>query len=302
MTADRGRFTDNLTFSQQYGYEPLPEPMRLEEISDDLRREIWNAVRATLIEKRQFGYYDDDYSFCVSDSKFIERVLGRFIKRAENEIPTDYAKVMNYFQHVVTKSRFNCLLDLIEIMIDERCEASEFVGHIKNSFEKNAAAYWLDTSLRPYRFVPCASKEQGEATRQAIETIRECGMDGASEHLRKAAERINAREYGDSIRESVHAVESVARRIAPGKRRSLASALDSLENVGLLKHPKLKEAFKKLYDYASDEPGVRHARLNKGPPQVGQGEAMFLFGACASFAAYLTDKHRQVGEREADVG
>lgn len=302
MTADRGRSTDHLTFSQLYGYQPLPEPMRREEISDDLRREIWNAVRATLIEKRQFGYYDDDYSFCVSESKFIERVLGRFLKRAENKIPTDYAKVMSYFQHVVTKSRFDRLLDLIEIMIDERYEAHEFVGRIKNSFEKNAAAYWLDTSLRPYRFVPCASKEQGEATRQAIETIREGGMDGASEHLRKAAERINAREYGDSIRESVHAVESVARRIAPGKRRSLASALDSLENVGLLKHPKLKEAFKKLYDYASDEPGVRHARLKKGAPQVGQGEAMFMFGACASFAAYLTDKHRQVGEREADGG
>lgn len=241
MSAEHDDFPEHLTFSQRYGYEPLPEPMRPEEISDDLRREIWNAVRATLIEKRQFGYYDDDYSFCVSDSKFIERVLGRFTKRAEDEIQTEYKTVMNYFQHVVTKSRFDRLRHLIEIMIDERREAHEFVERINNSFKKNAAAYWLDTSLRPYRFVPCASKEQGEATRQAIETIREGGMDGASEHLRKAAERINAQEYGDSMRESVHAVESVARRIAPGKRRSLASALDSLENAGCSSIPRSRK-------------------------------------------------------------
>ena len=47
------------SFSQRYGYEPLPEPMRLEEISNDLRREIWNAVREVLVEKRggPSGYY-----------------------------------------------------------------------------------------------------------------------------------------------------------------------------------------------------------------------------------------------------
>ena len=32
-------------FSLRYGYEPLPEPMRLEELSSDLRRKIWNEVR-----------------------------------------------------------------------------------------------------------------------------------------------------------------------------------------------------------------------------------------------------------------
>ena len=39
------------SFSRRYGYKPLPEPMRLEELSSDLRREIWNAVREVLLEK-----------------------------------------------------------------------------------------------------------------------------------------------------------------------------------------------------------------------------------------------------------
>ena len=44
MTSSRDGFSDHHTFSRRYGYEPLPEPMRLEEISEDLRREIFNAA------------------------------------------------------------------------------------------------------------------------------------------------------------------------------------------------------------------------------------------------------------------
>ena len=32
-------FPAHFTFSQRYGYEPLPGPMQLEQLSDDLRRE-----------------------------------------------------------------------------------------------------------------------------------------------------------------------------------------------------------------------------------------------------------------------
>ena len=54
MAEKRDSSADHLTFSQRYGYEPLPEPMRLEHISDDLRREIWNALREFLTPRR--GY------------------------------------------------------------------------------------------------------------------------------------------------------------------------------------------------------------------------------------------------------
>ena len=51
MRNDHDDLPDHLTFSQRYCYEPLPKPMKLEEISDDLRREIWNAIRELLLEK-----------------------------------------------------------------------------------------------------------------------------------------------------------------------------------------------------------------------------------------------------------
>ncbi len=48
MGDNRYQSDDHLTFSQRHGYESLPEPMQLEELSDDLRREIWNATREFL--------------------------------------------------------------------------------------------------------------------------------------------------------------------------------------------------------------------------------------------------------------
>ena len=119
-------------------------------------------------------------------------------------------------------------------------------------------------------------------------------MSGAGAHLRDAAQHMNAEQYADSIADSIGAIESVARSIEPKASRSLGPALDSLENAGVLRHRALKEAFKKLYGYASDEPGIRHAPVFETKADVGLDEAILMFGACASFAAYLARKHREV--------
>ena len=118
-------------------------------------------------------------------------------------------------------------------------------------------------------------------------------MDGASTHLRHAADHINARQYPDAITDCIHAVESVARIIDPKSSTTLGPALHSLEQADVLNHPALKQAFLNLYGYTSDEQGLRHALLDKDAADVGLEEAVFMFGACASFAAYLTQKHRQ---------
>ena len=148
--------------------------------------------------------------------------------------------------------------------------------------------------------IPRINREAGEATRWAIETVNTSNMDGAATHLRQATEHISAGQYADSIADSIHAVESVACAIDPKANKTLGSALNSLERAGLLKHRALKEAFKNLYGYTSDEQGVRHALVFKSEADAGLDEAVFMFAACASFAAYLVQKHRLVGEGGTD--
>ena len=70
-----------------------------------------------------------------------------------------------------------------------------------------------------------------------------------------------------------------------------AQPLKNLGQQGISAHPALNEGFEKLYGYTSNEQGVRHALLDQGQSNVGQDEAVFMLGACASFASYLWRKH-----------
>ena len=293
MTAERDILSEHLTFSQRYGYEPLPEPMRLEHISEALRRDIWNSVRAHLLKRRTFAY--GATFFKEKEKRFIERVLGRPEKTPESRVSTDYEEVMNKFEHIMMSGCFSRILDFLEVVFDEMEFPDIFAEQIKDLFKRHAAAYWLDLSQRPYRFSPSASQEQAEATQQAIETIRRGGMDGAATHLRQAAGHVNAGQYTDSIADGIHAVESVARMMDSNSSKTLGPALGSLERAGVLKHPALRRAFDTLYGYTNTEQGIRHALLDKDSADVGLSEAIFMLGACASFAAYLSEKHRQVG-------
>lgn len=300
MGDNRYQSDDHLIFSQRYGYEPLPKPMKLEEFSDDLRREIWNTTRELLISLRSINavLQYSPYYFDEETGRFFERVLGKALKQPEDEIDTSYYKVINQFKDSILNGIFYEVLNLIEILINERRYDKEFVNRISKLFETHVAAYWLDKSNYPYKFFPRSNKAQGEATREAIKTIQDGGMKGAATHLLDAVAHINAQQFGDSISDSIHAVESVARQIDP-KSKTLGPALNSLEKADLVKHPALKEAFSKLYGYTNDEQGIRHALLDKNSPDVDLDEAMFMFGACASFAAYLVSKHHKMQE-EAD--
>lgn len=300
MNDDRKQSKKYLTFSQRYGYVSVPEQMRLEEISDDLRREVWNEARRLLFLMRGStplgNYYFEDKA-----ARIIERIIGELDNISEDDVSTDYDDVIMFFKISILSYPFNKVLDLIELIVREspklEIKDNRFGTEVRRSFEKYAAAYWLDTSNLPPRFFPRSTKMQGEATRSALATIHGEGMKGAETHLRQAADHISARQFADSITDSIHAVESVARTLDP-KAKTLGEALNSLERSGFLKHRALKEAFSKLYGYTSDEQGIRHALLDKESPDVDLDEAMFMFGACASFAAYLVNKHRKAAQQQ----
>ena len=301
----------NLTFSQRYGYEPLPEPMRLGQISDDLRREIWNITRKffdEIITWSDTGMYSKP-CFKVDVRQRIEVILGKLLKKPEDEIDTSPEAVLLQLKTIIIKHKFNDILDFFEhffnyITIDISSipdrKLSGYRKYISILLDEHAAAYRLDTSKQPFQFIPRSSKEEGEAVQQAIETIQEEGMDNASNYLRKAAGKINKRQFSEAVRDSIDAVESVARRIAP-KSSTLGGALNSLAKNGLLSNNELKAGFEKLYAYTNSAAGIRHPTVLKDSSDVGLDEALFMFGACASFAAYLVSKHRQQTEgRESD--
>ena len=93
-------------FSERYGYRELPEAMQLEELSPELRRDVWNTVRALLRESRLdtgLGYY-----FPLETEAFVERVFGHLLGKPEDEIPTSYDHVMDMTKALIIYGSFSC--------------------------------------------------------------------------------------------------------------------------------------------------------------------------------------------------
>ena len=184
---------------------------------------------------------------------------------------------------------FNNVFDLFQIIMRHPYCPTSFTTNVAGIFERCQLAYVVDTE-HPATILPAATKQEGEAFINALTEFREAGLQGTETHLRKAAELVNQGDRAGAVRESIHAVESVARQLDPNAS-TLAPALTSLEKSGHL-HPALKEAFSKLYGYTSDEKGIRHSLLATETSAAGQDEALFMLGACASFASYRWRRHR----------
>lgn len=310
MATEREKFPAHFRFSQRYGYEPLPEPMRLEYISGDLRREIFDATYLFL------GGMSTDCGWIIGlDSECIKIILGEVQKIPQIKVKLYFDHVVESFENVILRGNLSDFLDCLEIIINRSLEFLEGIIRLKGElliftpesslfdavsklrneiarlFDKHAAAYQLDISKSPYWFLPRVSKEQGEATQQAIETLHEGGMDSAAQHLRQAAEHMKNKQYPDSVADSIHAVESVAGEVDPKSRKTLGKALDSLEEEGILQNSFFKEALKKLHGYAN-QPGIRHGQHEGSTVNVGLDDAILMYGACASFAAYLAQKRQ----------
>ena len=91
-------------------------------------------------------------------------------------------------------------------------------------------------------------------------------------------------DYRNSIKESISAVEAMARVVSQNPKATLGEALKVLEKRGHL-HPALKDGFSKLYGYTNDDDGIRHAMLEE--PHLDQSDAKYFLLTCTSFINYL---------------
>ena len=218
-------------------------------------------------------------------------VHGDFFKRPMDEFypdGTDFYR--SYKARILSKLPFNRLFDLFQIMMRHPNCPGEFARGVAEIFNKCQLAYVVDTQ-EPVTILPAVTEQEGQTILGAIEVFRKAGLGGTEAHIRNAAELIKSSQWADSVRESIHTVESVARQLDPAASKTLGPALNSLEKNGRL-HPALKKAFSSLYGYTSDEEGIRHPLVTHSTAPVNQDEAVFMLGACASFASYLWRRHQ----------
>ena len=126
-------------------------------------------------------------------------------------------------------------------------------------------------------------------------------FDGARKHLKKALNFLSDREHPDyknCVKESISAVEASCRIIAEKDSATLGEALKLLAKHGLKLHPCLNSGIDKLYSYACDQGGVRHAE-HEAESIVTFEEAKFMMVTCSAIVNYLVAEYGKHGTENA---
>ncbi len=140
-----------------------------------------------------------------------------------------------------------------------------------------------------YRFV--GGKIVRITNSKEIETINRASQtdcEKINEHISKAILYLSAtgdKDYKNSIKESITAVETLASKITKNDKATLGELINQIDKKKSI-HPALKEAIKKLYGFASDEPGIRHGKEEDGN-DVDYEEAEFVLVICSAITNYL---------------
>ena len=194
---------------------------------------------------------------------------------------------MSKFIHTAT---FNKLFDFVEFICQQDNCSTKLKVNLANSFVDTYSAYRLIDS----RYVVAIGNEEQVATYLvALEIAAKRDASGPRAHLINAGRHIADQSWNDSVRESIHAVESVARKLVP-KTQNLEKALEPVIKRNLM-IAQLVEAVGKLYAYTNSENGIRHAFLFDTPEaKVDETDALFMLGTCASFVSYLLSRSTQL--------
>jgi hypothetical protein len=275
-----------MRFSQRIGKRSVKTTLEKEELSSELRNSLWTLILEGVIEtKPEKADYGDRYS---KKTKFFRSVWIHFYKWPIDNLPMSYGEVSDWdaittIRKWFYESDWDLVLDFVEFCVNY--DENVLTGLFNNILKREMSAYrFVDGKL-----VEINSKEEVVEIDRAIKNSDK--FNSVRAHLKRAVELYSDRknpDYRNSIKESISAVESIAKIIVSNDKTTLGIALKEIEK----KHKipgSLKSAFSALYGYTSDEGGIRHSLLEKGV-EIEIEEARFMLITCSAFVNYLISK------------
>lgn len=281
-----------LTFEQAEGAEPIPTQLQVKEVSAELRAKLWQVIYESLSSST----YDQGGGF-GSDIRVVDPWLtilyDKHVLRDHkfaDEFDSEARYQIEQVKRIIAQGDYIQVFGFVQWVLRHPKKPYQFERTIEWALKTSRAAYTL---LEGDTIAPIGSETERATLEKAFADLRESEFNGARAHLRAAAEQLTSGSYADSIRESIHAVESVARVLAPDAR-TLSPALVELEKKIKL-HPALRNGFGSLYGFTNDEKGIRHPLLDEPVSPADDTDALYMLGSCAAFVSYLINKARQSG-------
>jgi AbiJ N-terminal domain 4 len=276
-----------LTFEQAEGAEPLPTPLRAKELSPELRSLLWEVIYNSILDSWQSHSVGGSTLNEPWNRIFYKKHVRRDLNPA-NEFRNDGHLLVKGLQPLFFNGDYLQVLGFVEWVLRRSNCPYGLAEKVESALRRSRAAYSV---FEGYIIIPIGSDPERETLARAFADVAASEFHGARAHLRNAGSELTAGNCGPSIRESIHAVEAVARVLAP-EAQTLGPALSKLERSVRI-HPALAKGFSNLYGFTSDQKGIRHALLDEPVPQVDETDALYMLGSCAAFISYLINKARQ---------
>lgn len=282
-----------MRFSQRAGLTTATKLAQREAIDDELRNSLWSLL--------SFSYWDTyeppmgDFYSCsnlVKNSNLYGLVIALWLHYFKQ--PTDtideywdgcYGRLRKHF----FQAKWYEVYDFVEFVANYGPEQQ------KVKFIELANGY-LERENSAYRFVGDRISEI--TSEEEISTVEEAlsisdDYRGVKTHLHTALDLLSDRkapDFRNSIKESISAVESLARKLSGDNSGTLGAILKELERSKKL-HPALKNAFSSLYGYTNDAEGIRHALLDEG--NLNKADAKFMLVCCSAFINFAVESIRK---------
>ena len=267
-------------FSQRKGFTPVSDIIQIDTMTDALRNCLWNVLDTVIWSIP--GFVSDLYEYSGKINQFSLILWARYFKRPIDSRPESDREILKSIRSYFFSCEWYQVYDLLEFIVSE---CGQYIPRDLSEYFNEV----LESELAGYRFVNGYVTDI--TTREEARTIEEATTEpelaGVSAHINRAlslyADRSNP-DFRNSIKESISAVEAIARVVSGRDKATLSDALKSIEKDGRL-HTSLKGGFLKLYGYTSDEQGIRHAMLYE--PNLTAADARYFLISCSAFVNYL---------------
>lgn len=274
-------------FSQRMGFRPSKPDIQLDNISDDLRTGLWNTLVVTYLGKYKPDLGSHYHSVVYSNRHdFVRMYYMYFIKKPVDQIPSTWKDFLTSFKHEFFTEKWHRIYSLVEFVMKaaDAEYTSLLVTRLNNTMEREGSGYRIVDGM----VCPITSAEEMAAVEEALE--KGSAYSGISEHLGAAIRMLSDKQspdYRNSIKESISAVESIARHITGDSVATLGQAIKVLERKHNL-HESLKRAFSALYGYTNDADGIRHSLMDDGK-SLTSADARFMLITCSAFINFVID-------------
>ncbi|MCK4643358.1 hypothetical protein KAU32_06950 [bacterium] len=268
-----------LTFSERTGNKPINKALQIDSMNDDLRMALWNIF--------YIFFFDGNKSRSISSKykMFFSVLWINYFKLPYDQFPVKVNEMRDFIKsHILTQWKWYEVYDFIERIPkvkDIPVNPNEFKDTCNKILNREHSAYrFIDEHLTPI-VENCEIEEIEKALKSSFSSVQT--------HVRRALELLsdkNNPDYRNSIKESISAVEALCRIIAEDNSATLSDAIKTMKKKKKM-HSQFEQAILNLYNYSSDNAGIRHS-LTESTEEVTLVEARFVLVTVSAFINYIT--------------